>query len=225
MSSYRDPNVLKTIETFENANVKRRRTTDSEILEEAHLRVQIHQRPLAPSSSGGSLFTGDMDDASRQTFRDRLLDCTGERARMREVLVNQTRGGCRRRAGKRRRRAPSRVRHPRRAGKRHRLTIFLFLFYHNKTQFSAYVPGVVFRTASSRLGFFLVLRVGIAGLFSEPSHRGGRVVGERLRSLEEQNAREESHLDHGVFPFRALDGFDSVRHAASDIVRTRINVC
>ena len=65
----------------------------AEILEEAHLRAfKAIDAPLAPSSRGASLFTGGMDDASRQTFRDRLLDCTVEqmRACAEKYLVNQT---------------------------------------------------------------------------------------------------------------------------------------
>ena len=95
MSSYRDPNVLKTIETFENAATwaAAKGNLTPEILEEAHLRAfKAIDAPLAPSSRGASLFTGDMDDASRQTFRDRLLDCTVEqmRACAEKYLVNQT---------------------------------------------------------------------------------------------------------------------------------------
>ena len=95
MSSYRDPNVLKTIETFKNAAEWAATTGNltAEILEEAHLRAfKAIDAPLAPSSRGASLFTGGMDDASRQTFRDRLLDCTVEQMRVcaEKYLVNQT---------------------------------------------------------------------------------------------------------------------------------------
>jgi Zn-dependent M16 (insulinase) family peptidase len=95
MSSYRDPNVLKTIETFKNAAewAATAGNLTAEILEEAHLRAfKAIDAPLAPSSRGASLFTGGMDDASRQVFRDRLLDCTVEQMRVcaEKYLVNQT---------------------------------------------------------------------------------------------------------------------------------------
>jgi Zn-dependent M16 (insulinase) family peptidase len=95
MSSYRDPNTLSTIETFASAAAWAARDGNltAEILEEAHLKAfKAIDAPLAPSSRGASLFTGGMDDASRQTFRDRLLDCTVEqmRACAEKYLVGQT---------------------------------------------------------------------------------------------------------------------------------------
>jgi Zn-dependent M16 (insulinase) family peptidase len=95
MSSYRDPNTLSTIETFASAAAwaAREGNLTAEILEEAHLKAfKAIDAPLAPSSRGASLFAGGMDDASRQTFRDRLLDCTVEqmRACAEKYLVGQT---------------------------------------------------------------------------------------------------------------------------------------
>jgi Zn-dependent M16 (insulinase) family peptidase len=94
MSSYRDPNTIKTISTFADAakwaSVKGNLT--KEILEEAHLKAfKAIDAPLAPSGRGSSLFTSGMDDTSRQLFRDRLLDCTVERMRQcaETYLVNQ----------------------------------------------------------------------------------------------------------------------------------------
>ena len=95
MSSYRDPNTVKTMETFASAAAWAAEPGNltAEILEEAHLKAfKAIDAPLAPSSRGASLFTGGMDDASRQTFRDRLLDCTVEqmRACAEKYLVGQT---------------------------------------------------------------------------------------------------------------------------------------
>ena len=95
MSSYRDPNTTATIEAFEKAAVwaSVAGNLTPEILEEAHLKAfKAIDAPLAPSGRGASLFTNMMDDASRQTFRDRLLDCTVEQMRVcaTKYLVNQT---------------------------------------------------------------------------------------------------------------------------------------
>ena len=95
MSSYRDPNTTGTIEAFEKAAVwaSVAGNLTPEILEEAHLKAfKAIDAPLAPSGRGASLFTNMMDDASRQTFRDRLLDCTVEQMRVcaTKYLVNQT---------------------------------------------------------------------------------------------------------------------------------------
>ena len=95
MSSYRDPNTVKTMETFASAAAWAAEPGNitAEILEEAHLKAfKAIDAPLAPSSRGASLFTGGMDDASRQLFRDRLLDCTPEqmRACAEKYLVGQT---------------------------------------------------------------------------------------------------------------------------------------
>merc|ERR1712216_100483 len=109
----------------------------AEILEEAHLKAfKAIDAPLAPSSRGASLFAGGMDDASRQTFRDRLLDCTVEqmRACAEKSLRPDAGAGHRRRARERRSDARSRVRHPRRAGERH-LRFFIFFFVKEQSTY------------------------------------------------------------------------------------------
>jgi hypothetical protein len=80
-SSYRDPNTLETIETFQKACqwAAQPSSITKTMVEEAHLRAfKSIDSPIAPASRGQSLYAQRMTDAQRQNFRTRLLDCTAE---------------------------------------------------------------------------------------------------------------------------------------------------
>lgn len=84
-----------TIETFVKAAewAASKGNLTPELLEEAHLKAfKAIDSPLAPSSRGSSLFTSGLTDDARQTFRDRLLDCTADKMRecAEKYLVGKT---------------------------------------------------------------------------------------------------------------------------------------
>ena len=78
-SSYRDPNTIETIETFQKACewAAQPDSITKTMVEEAHLRAfKSIDAPIAPASRGQSLYAQRMTDSQRQNFRTRLLDCT-----------------------------------------------------------------------------------------------------------------------------------------------------
>ena len=95
MSSYRDPNTLRTIETFASAAAWAARDGNltAEILEEAHLKAfKAIDAPLAPVAAARRSSPAAWTTRPGRTFRDRLLDCTVEqmRACAEKYLVGQT---------------------------------------------------------------------------------------------------------------------------------------